>query len=199
MRYEGVDLTVHADLGSLAPFDINDMCVDRHGNAFVGQFGYDIYSGHAPAEAALLGVRADGSVHEVADGLRFANGMVITADESTLLVAESWGKCIKAFDLAADGTLANQRVWAELPDFPDGIAIDDEDGVWIACPVADRFVRVVEGGEVTRVIETPGRHAIACEVGGAGGDTLFMLTAGTHGGRVESQQALAAAIDTARI
>ncbi len=90
-------------------------------------------------------------------------------------------------------------MWAELPDFPDGIAIDDEDGVWVASPVSDRFIRVVEGGEVTRTIETPGRHAIACEVGGAAADTLFMLTAETHGGRVESQQALAAAIETARI
>lgn len=199
MRYDGADLTVHADLSSLAPFDVNDMCVDRNGNSFVGQFGYDIYSGGAPAEAALLAVRPDGSAREVADGMRFANGMVITSDQSTLLVAESWGKCITAFDLAADGALTNQRVWAELPDFPDGIAVDDEDGVWVASPVSDRFVRVVEGGEVTRTIETPGRHAIACEVGGADGHTLFMLTAGTLGGRVDSQQALAAAIETARI
>ncbi len=89
MRYNGADLTVHADLSSLAPFDINDMCVDRHGNAFVGQFGFDIYSGGAPAEAALLGIRPDGSAREVAGGMRFANGMVITSDQSTLLVAES--------------------------------------------------------------------------------------------------------------
>jgi sugar lactone lactonase YvrE len=197
MRFDGADLTLHADLSSLAPFDINDMCVDRNGNAFVGQFGYDMWSGAAPAAAPLLRVDPDGSAHEAADGLRMANGMVITADQSTLLVAESWGKCIKAFDLAADGTLTNGRVWAELPDYPDGIGIDDEDGVWVASPVSDRFVRVVEGGEVTRTIETPDRHAIACEVGGADGRTLFMVTAGTHGGRVESQESRTAAVDTA--
>ncbi len=124
MRYDGSDLTSHADLSSLAPFDINDMCVDRHGHAFVGQFGYDMWSGAAPAAAALLRVDPDGSAHEVADDLRMANGMVITADHSTLLVAESWGKCITAFDLASDGSLSNRRMWADLPDYPDGIGID---------------------------------------------------------------------------
>jgi sugar lactone lactonase YvrE len=199
MRYDGSDLTVHADLTSLAPFDINDMCVDRHGHAFVGQLGYDMWAGAPPAEAALLRVDPDGSAHEVAEGLRMANGMVITGDHSTLLVAESWGKCITAFDLAADGTLTNARLWADLPDFPDGIAIDAEDAVWVASPVSDRFIRVVEGGAVTRSIETSGSHAIACEVGGADGDTLFMLTAKTLGIRAEAQASLDAAIETARI
>lgn len=199
MRYDGTDLAVHGDLNALAPHDINDMCVDSHGNAFVGQFGYDIYSGGAPVEAALLCVGPDGSTREVAEGMRFANGMVITADQSTLLVAESFGKRITAFDLASDGSLSSRRVWAELPDFPDGIGIDDDGGVWVASPVSDRCIRVVEGGNVTRTIETPDRHAIACEVGGADGHTLFMLTAQTHGGRVESQQALSATIETARI
>ena len=119
-----------------------------------------------------------------------ANGMVVTADGSTLLVAESWGKCISAFDLASDGSLSNRRVWADLPDYPDGIGIDAADGVWVASPVSNRFIHVVEGGEVTRTIDTPARHAIACAVGGADGSTLFMLTANTHGDRAESQQAL---------
>ncbi len=183
----------------LAPFDINDMCVDRHGHAFVGQLGYDMWAGAEPAAAPLLRIDADGSAHEVADGLRMANGMVITADYSTLLVAESWGKCITGFDLAPDGSLSNRRVWADLPDYPDGIAIDAADGVWVASPVSDRFIRVVEGGQVTRTIDTPDRHAIACEVGGADGRTLFMLTATTLGDRAESQQALAAAIEITRV
>ena len=199
MRHDGRDLTVHADVSALASHEINDMCVDQHGHAFVGQFGYDLRGGGAPATAALLRVDPDGSAHEVAPDLRMANGMVITADRSTLLVAESSGKAITGFDLAADGSLSNRRVWADLPDAPDGIGIDAEDGVWVAGVVADRFARVVEGGEVTDTIETPGRHPIACAVGGADGRTLFMLTATTHGERDKSQATMSAAVETTRV
>jgi sugar lactone lactonase YvrE len=199
MRYDGSGLAVHADLSSLAPYDINDMCVDRFGHAFVGQFGYDMRGGASPAAAALLRVDPDGSTHEAAEGLRMANGMVITADQSTLLVAESWGKCIVAFDLADDGSLSNRRVWAELADYPDGLGIDAEDGVWVASPVSDRFVRVLAGGEVTATVDTPGRHAIACAVGGADGHELYMLTATTLGERAESRTAMGAVIETTRV
>ena len=199
MRYDGTDVTVHADLSGLASHEINDMCVDQHGHAFVGQFGYDLRGGGAPATAALLRVDPDGSAHEVAPDLRMANGMVITADQSTLLVAESSGKAITGFDLAADGSLGNRRIWSELPDAPDGIGIDAEDGVWVAGPVSDRFVRVVEGGAVTGIVDTPGRHGIACAVGGADGRTLFMLTATTHGERDKSQAMMSAAIETTRV
>ncbi|MUL84257.1 MULTISPECIES: SMP-30/gluconolactonase/LRE family protein [unclassified Mycolicibacterium] len=199
LRFDGSDLTVHADLSPLAPFDINDMCVDRHGHAFVGQFGYDMWSGAPPVAAPLLRVDPDGSVHEAADALWMANGMVITPDHATLLVAESAGKSIAAFDLAPDGSLSNRRVWADLPDYPDGIGIDADGGVWVASPVSDRFIRVVEGGEVTHTIDASGRHAIACEVGGSDGEVLFMLTSTTHGGRDESRQVLGAAIETVQI
>jgi sugar lactone lactonase YvrE len=199
MRYDGRELTVHADVSAFAPYEINDMCVDQHGHAFVGQFGYDLRGGGTPAPAALLRVDPDGSAHEVAPDLRMANGMVITADQSTLLVAESSGKAITGFDLAADGSLSNRRIWAELPDAPDGIGIDADDGVWVAGVVADRFARVVEGGEVTQTIETPGRHPIACAVGSADGHTLFMLTATTLGERDKSQAEMSAAIEVTRV
>jgi sugar lactone lactonase YvrE len=199
MRFDGSHLVVHADLSSLAPYDINDMCVDRHGHAFVGQFGFDMFGGASPASAALLRVDPDGTAREVADDLSFANGMVVTADHSTLLVAESVGKRITAFDLADDGSLRNRRVWAELPDNPDGIGIDADDGVWLAAPVSDRFVRVLEGGKVTATVDTPSRHAIACEVGGADGHTLFMLTSTTLGDRVGSQTAKGSAVETIRV
>jgi len=199
MRFDGSDLAVHADLSALAPYEINDMCVDRHGHAFIGQFGFDYAGRGTPATASLLRVDPDGSVCEIADNLEFANGMVITADQSTLLVAESFGQRITAFDLADDGSLSQRRVWADLSDFPDGIAIDSDDAVWVASPVFDRFVRVVEGGDVTATVETPGRHGIACELGGDDGRTLFMLTAPTLGERVESQSAMSAAIETTRV
>src|SRR5260370_741692 len=141
----------------------------------------------------------DGSTQEVDEGLRMANGMVVTGDQTMLLVAESWGKCIVAFDMADDGSLSNRRVWAELADYPDGLGIDAEDGVWVASPVSDRFVRVLAGGEVTATVDTPGRHAIACAVGGADGHELYMLTATTLGERAESRTAMGAVIETTRV
>lgn len=199
LRWDGTTLTVHADLASVAPHEINDMVVDRHGHAFVGQFGYDLRGGGAPVASTLLRVDPDGTAHEAAADLRMANGMAITTDDRTLVVAESSGKCLAGFDLADDGTLTNRRVWAELPDHPDGICLDAENGVWVAGPVSDRFVRVVEGGEVTDIVETPGRHAIACALGGPHGRTLFMCTSTTHGARDESRAAMTAAVETTTV
>jgi sugar lactone lactonase YvrE len=127
--------------------------------------------------------------------------MVITRDGATLVVAESAGRRLLGFGLAADGTLTNRRVWADLPedDYPDGICIDAEDAVWVAGPASDRFVRVREGGEVLDVVETPGRHAIACAIGGADGHTLFMCTSPTHGQPDASRKARGAKIETTRV
>ena len=128
-----------------------------------------------------------------------ANGMVVTGDGTTLVVAESTGRDLVAFDLAPDGALSNQRVWAPLPEYPDGICIDGEDGAWIASPVSDRCVRVVEGGDVTDVVEVPGRHAIACAIGGEDGHTLFVCTSPTHGQREESRAARGARLETVTV
>jgi sugar lactone lactonase YvrE len=192
-------LVEHADLSNLSRHQINDMVVDARGHAFVGQMGYDLHGGGPFEPAALLRVDPDGSAHEAAGALRVANGMAVANDDRTLIVAESAGKDLVAFDVAEDGTLSNRRVWAELPDYPDGMCIDAEDGVWFACPVGDRFVRVVEGGEVTDEIPVPGRHAISCALGGDAGRTLFMLTAPTHGDPDASRAAMAARIEVTRV
>ncbi|MBM3658821.1 MAG: SMP-30/gluconolactonase/LRE family protein [Actinobacteria bacterium] len=199
MRWDGSALVVHADLATVAPFEINDMVVDRRGHAFVGQFGYDLRGGARPVDAPLLRVDPDGSVHEAAPALRMANGMAIANDDRTLVVAESSGKCLVGFTVADDGTLTDRRIWAELPDHPDGICLDAEDGVWIAAPVTDRFVRVAEGGAVTDVVETPGRHGIACALGGPDGRTLYMCTSTTHGARDDSRAAMTAAVETTTV
>lgn len=190
-----------ADCSGLAPNEINDMVVDQHGNAFISQFGFDFHGGEKMRKAPVLRVDPDGGVHEASDGLRMANGMVITADQRTLIVAESAGRRLIGFDLADDGTLTNQRVWAELPegDFPDGICIDTEDAVWIAGPASDRFVRVKEGGEVFDVVETPGRHAIACAIGGHDGHVLFMCTSPTQGEPEKSRAERGAKVETTRV
>jgi sugar lactone lactonase YvrE len=188
-----------ADCSKVAPNEINDMIVDRHGHAFISQFGYDMHHGGKFKKAALLRVDPDGSVHEVADEMSIANGMIITCDERTLVVAESTGRVLTAFDLADDGSISNRRVWAELTDFPDGICLDAEDGVWISAPGGDRFVRVIEGGEVTDVIETPGRHAIACQLGGPDGRTLFCCTSPTLGNPDESRQVRGAKVEVTQV
>jgi sugar lactone lactonase YvrE len=188
-------LTAVADCSAVAPYEINDMVVDDRGHAFVSQFGFDFHGGAPFASAPVLRVDPDGTVHEATDGLRMANGMVITADRRTLVVAQSAGKDLVAFDLADDGALSNRRVWADLPEYPDGICIDADDAVWIASPVGDCFVRVGEGGDVLDRVDTPGRHAIACAIGGTDGHTLFCCTSPTHGQPDESRAARGARVE----
>ncbi|MEX2269452.1 MAG: SMP-30/gluconolactonase/LRE family protein [Acidimicrobiia bacterium] len=201
LRLENGSLVEHADCTAFAPHEINDMVVDRFGHAFVSQFGYDHHAGAKLRRAPVLRVDPDGTVSQATDALRMANGMVITADGGTLVVAESAGRRLLGFDLAEDGMLSNERVWAELPemDYPDGICIDDEDAVWISGPASDRFVRVREGGKVTDVVAVPGRHAIACAIGGDGGHTLFCCTSPTLGEPDASRSERGAKVETIRV
>jgi sugar lactone lactonase YvrE len=200
-RGDDGSLTQHADLSELASHAINDMVVDGAGHAFVSQFGCDLFGGEVPKPAPLLRVDPDGSAHEVTDGLRFANGMVVTADGRTLVVAESAGRCLTAFSLAPDGALSDRRPWADLPetDYPDGICIDAEDAIWVSGPASDRFVRVRVGGEVTDIVETRGRHAIACALGGDDGRTLFCCTSTTVGEPDKSRATRGAQIETVTV
>lgn len=192
-------VTTAADCSTLAPNEINDMWVDRHGHAFISQFGFDFHGGAEFRDAPLLRVDPDGSVHEATGGLRMANGIVITADQRTLVVAQSAGKDLVAFDLADDGTLSDRRVWAPLPDYPDGICIDAEDAVWIASPVSDRFTRIREGGEILETVECPGRHAIACALGGDDGRTLFGCTSTTVGEPALSAETRGSCLEVVRV
>ena len=191
-------LVEHADLSPLSRHQINDMVVDRHGHTFVGQMGYDLHGGGGASAqpAALLRVDPDGSAHEAADGMRVANGMAVANDDRTLIVAESAGKDLVAFDIARRRHAVQPPRLGRAPDYPDGMCIDAENGVWFACPVGDRFMRVVEGGDVTDEIAVPGRHTIACALGGADGHTLFMLTAPTLGNPDESRPRWHARIET---
>jgi sugar lactone lactonase YvrE len=119
----------------------------------------------------------------VADGIAFPNGMALTPDNATLIIAESWGKRLTAFDIAADGSLSNRRVWADLGDgVPDGICIciDAESAVWYADVPNQRCVRVREGGEVLQTIKID-RGCFACMLGGADKKTLFIMAAEWHG------------------
>ncbi|MEM1390076.1 MAG: SMP-30/gluconolactonase/LRE family protein [Pseudomonadota bacterium] len=176
------EVSLHADLSDLIPKRINDMVVDAQGRAYIGNFGFDFEDGEDPATTVLVRVDPDGSIHTVADELAFPNGMVITPDAKTLIVGESWGLKLTAFDIDNGGKLSNRRVWAAFTDArtPDGICLDEAGGVWIASPVSKEFLRVEEDGTITDVIPA-GRQAIACMLGGADGKTLFMLSSeSTH-------------------
>lgn len=171
-------LNTWADLSDLAPRRINDMVVAADGTAYVGNFGFMFNENEAPASTVIIRIAPDQSVHVAADGMMFPNGSVITPDGKTLIVAETFGGKLTAFDIKTDGKLTNKRDWAEMTGraVPDGICLDAEGAVWIASPTTGTFLRIKEGGEVLETIDT-GRQAIACTLGGQSGKTLFMLTA----------------------
>jgi sugar lactone lactonase YvrE len=177
LRWDGTSLKEHADLSGIATFHCNDMVVDSQGRAYVGNFGFDLHGGGAPGPATMARVDPDGSVHVAAEDLMFPNGTVITPDGRTLIVGESFAARLTAFDVSADGTLSNRRVWAQVADaVPDGICLDAEGAVWIANPLGTSCLRIAEGGEVLDEVGTS-TNAFACMLGGADGRELYILTA----------------------
>src|SRR3954454_17115882 len=191
-------LVTHADLTGLAHHTWNDIVVDGRGNAYVNNIGFDFPGGEfAPGIIAL--VTPEGSARQVAEGVAFPNGMVVTPDNSTLILAESYGNRLTAFDIAADGSLSSPRLWADLPGgAPDGICLDAEDAIWYGDVPNKRCVRVREDGEVLQTIELD-RGCYACTLGGADRKTLFMtandwrgpanMTDGARAGQVLTAEA----------
>lgn len=174
LRFNGSQLSVHADLSSLASHFCNDMVVDHVGRAYVGNFGFDIHNGAQQSAAELICVEVDGSTRCVDDDLIFPNGAVITPDNKTLIVAETFASRLTAFDILDSGDLTNKRIWAQLPKgaVPDGICLDAGGGIWSASPTSNNCIRQIEGGEVTHTIELE-RGAFACMIGEA---NLYILT-----------------------
>jgi sugar lactone lactonase YvrE len=169
-------LLTYADLNRVSdPAAGNELVVDGHGNAYVNGGGFDLMAGEEFAPGIIALVTPDGSARQVADGIAFPNGMHVTADNSTLIVAESYGKALTAFGIEDDGGLSNRRVWADLGDgVPDGICIDAEGAVWYSDVPNKRCVRVREGGEVLQTVELD-RGCFACALGGLDRNTLFMV------------------------
>ena len=179
LRFDGHRLSEVADLSDYTPRPINDMVVSATGTAYIGSFGFDLHAGESPRPTVLLAVDVATGAHRVAaDEMLFPNGMVITPDGSTLIVAESFGARLSAFVIRADGTLDQRRVWADLDGgaVPDGICLDAEGCVWVSSPTTREFVRVREGGEVASRISTGDVMAIACMLGDDDRKTLYMLT-----------------------
>jgi sugar lactone lactonase YvrE len=172
-------LVTHADLGRRGVW--NDIVIDGRGNAYVNGAGFDPTAGEAPKPGSVFLVTPDGQAREVAGDIAFPNGMAVTADNSTLIVADSYRHSLVGFDIAADGGLSGRRVWADLGEgTPDGIAVDAENAVWYADVPNKRCARVTEGGAVRQVIELD-RGGFACALGGPGRTTLFVTTAEWRG------------------
>ena len=168
-------LSTFADLTAVSNRGLNDIVVDGRANAYVNGAGFDLTSGEKFAPGVIALVTPDGKAQKVAGDVAFPNGMAVTADNSTLIVAESYGKKLTAFEIASDGTLSNRRVWADLVDgVPDGICIDSEGSVWYADVPNKRCVRVREGGEVEQVIDLD-VGCFACILGSEDGRTLFIV------------------------
>jgi sugar lactone lactonase YvrE len=173
--------SIYADLRGLSRNGWSEIVVDGRGNAYVNSVGFDFMAflqGRAEFAPGIIAlVTPDGAVRQVADGIAFPNGMAVTPDNSTLIIAESFTSKLTAFDIGADGDLSNRRVWADLGEGGDGdgICIDADGAVWT--PMRDNAcVRVREGGEVLHRIQLD-RSCFACMLGGSDGRTLFMMAA----------------------
>jgi sugar lactone lactonase YvrE len=172
----------HADLSGISPYGWSEITVDGRGNIYVDTINFDfadfnevLGSGRALGKIALI--TPEGNAREVADDLAFPNGMVVTPDNGTLIVAESFARRLTAFDITADGSLANRRVWADVTG--DGISIDAEGAIWcsdVGPAESGICLRVREGGEVLDRIQLD-RPCYACMLGGEDGRTLFMVVA----------------------
>ncbi|WP_367109951.1 SMP-30/gluconolactonase/LRE family protein [uncultured Psychrobacter sp.] len=187
------ELVVHADIWEHCGGHANDMVVAPNGNAYVGNFGFDLMGGADHENTGLVLVNPDGSSQVVAEGLSFPNGMVISADQKTLIVNELFGNRISQFDILDDGTLGKRRDFASFgalgdePNLglrienakilPDGLALDSEGAVWIADTLNQRAVRIKEGGEILETIDTAPDGIFAVALGGIDGRTLFMCAA----------------------
>jgi len=179
LRLDPGGLVTVADLSALAPFHCNDMVVDHTGRAYIGNFGFDIDGGAEPTSTTLVCVEPDGEAWVVVDQLLFPNGAVITDGGHTLVVAESFGQRLSAYSIQPDGSLTDPRVWADLrPNVPDGICLDADGAIWVADPINNGVIRVIQGAGPVDWIPT-GRGAYGCVLGGADGRNLYICTAGS--------------------
>jgi sugar lactone lactonase YvrE len=178
LRLDPGGLVEAANLESLTTFICNDMVVDEAGRAYVGEVGFDVHGGAPFKPAALVLVQADGQALVVDADLACPNGAVITPDGRSLIVAESVGDRLTAFEIEPDGSLTGKRVWAAIEGLgPDGICLDAEGAIWVASPMRGEVVRVLEGGQVTNRIAVTPLMPLAVMLGGFDRRTLFICRA----------------------
>jgi sugar lactone lactonase YvrE len=179
MSYADGRLSLYADLSGIATGTIDDMIVDGQGRAYVGDIGFDMPPPpDRGAPGRIILVMPDGAARVVAEGLRFPNGIAVSADNSRLVVAEMDGACLADYDIAPNGDLKFRSRFGSVKS-PDGICLDRQGAVWVAAFEEDAFIRLDRSGRELQRIEVPGRRAIACVLGGAERRTLFCLSAAT--------------------
>jgi len=172
-------LSLYADLSKVAVGTIDDMIVDGLGRAYVGDLGFDLPpASNRGAVGRIILVMPNGRTRVVADGLRFPNGIAVSADHSRLFVAEMDGECLTQYEIEADGGLRLSNRFGCVKD-PDGICLDRDGAVWVASLSEDAFIRIDQEGQERQRIRLPGRRAIACALGGVNRKTLFCLSAAT--------------------
>jgi sugar lactone lactonase YvrE len=204
LRWDGSDLSEHADLSDLATWHCNDMVVDSEGRAYVGNFGFDldtfleehgvegVLGDPGPTPTVLARIDPDGTVTVAAEDVVFPNGMAITPDGTTMILAETLAMRLTAFDVADDGGLSNRRVWADLSSLmcpPDGICLDADGAVWVANALGAQCLRVGEGGTILDEVTTS-QLTYACMLGGPEGRHLFAMTATSSDHRVAGVERL---------
>ena len=179
ITYADGQLSPYADLSGVATGTIDDMIIDGLGRAYVGDLGFDLPPppDRGPVGRIIL-VMPDGKARVVADGLRFPNGIAISADNTRLVVAEMEGDCLAEYDIRNDGSLTFRRRFGIMR-APDGICLDHEGAVWVASYDEDAFIRIDRDGRELQRIEVAARRAIACVLGGPERRTLFCLSAAT--------------------
>ena len=176
LRLDPDGVTIVADLNEFGPILSNDMVVDKKGRAYIGNFGFNYLEGGTFAPTKLVLVEPNGTARVVAENMAFPNGTVITPDDKTLIIAETFAAKLTAFDIIDDGSLTGRRLWANLKSLaPDGICLDAEGGIWLAAPGRGRVVRVLEGGQITHIVKVE-NDAYACMLGGSDRKTLFVAT-----------------------
>ena len=202
-------MTTFADISEYCGFWANDMTVSPSGYSYVGNFGFDLDASIAelgvirffatpPPTTNLVVLDPDGAVVQAVPDMAFPNGAVITPDGATLIVGETFGQRLTAFDIGTDGTLTNRRVWAALePALTDGMCLDAEGQIWSANPIAQQCVRVREGGEITATVNCSNR-AFACMLGGEDRQTLYVMTGGSSD-RFEIADKTGSCIESVRV
>jgi sugar lactone lactonase YvrE len=187
LRLDGSDPAVYADLGQLPVTDLNDLVTDATRRTYVGgravtgrdRQGVRRPNGNWPD--SIIRIDGDGSAATVANGLRSPNGMALSPDRRTIIVAQTEGRNLLAYDVGSDGGLRDLRIFADLDGrMPDGITLDAEGAVWVACPRDRVFIRVLDGGRITHTIEVDeGIWPVACLLGGPQRDQLFLISSRT--------------------
>lgn len=192
-------VTLFADLEGIARYEINDSVSDARGRTYVGCYGFDVLAGAEPAPGNVALVEPDGSARVVAEDLMFPNGMAISPDGGTLVVAQTFGAELTAFDIRPDGSLTGRRVWASLPGTdPDGLCWDAAGALWMGSAYTGEFLRVEPGGHVTHRIEMPGRWALAPMLAGPDRRTLYLFTTETDNERIQKGD-MEGRIDTVQV